>query len=112
MLSVLLILFLFAVVINLSDLKKIMREKVIYLLDHKNLDLDVDYFIEGLHYFIFLSFLIEPSLILPQKSEKIPTTTENLAIFIWDQLYSALPTLLFEVKVMETENNFVIYRGE
>ena len=34
-------------VINLSDLKVILQEKVLSLVDHKNLDLDVPYFKEG-----------------------------------------------------------------
>ena len=43
------------------------------------------------------------------------STTENVAIFIWDKLKYALGTksdLLYEVSVHETENNVFIYRGE
>jgi len=77
-------------VINLSDLKVILQEKVLSLVDHKNLDLDVPYFKEG----------------------KIPSTTENLAVFIWNELYPTLSDCLYEVKIHETENNVVVYRGQ
>ena len=76
-------------VIDLADLKKIMHERVVDRLDHKNLNLDVD-FLEG----------IMPS-------------TENLAVAIWDQLEGALPSgRLHCVRLRETENNSVEYRGE
>lgn len=41
------------------------------------------------------------------------STTENLAIFIWDQLQKLMdkPQLLHEVKILETEKNHVVYRG-
>lgn len=41
------------------------------------------------------------------------STTENLAIFIWDQLQKVMekPQLLHEVKILETEKNHVVYRG-
>jgi len=43
------------------------------------------------------------------------STTENVAVFIWEQLSRELgdkSTLLHEVCVHETENNVFIYRGE
>ena len=43
------------------------------------------------------------------------STTENLTIFIWDQLKEALgdkSDLLYEVCVHETDNNTFFYRGE
>jgi len=73
-------------VFNLSELKEIMERKVLSKLDHKNIDKDVPDF-EGV------------------------STAENIAIYAWDQLQSALP-LLHEVRLHETENNVVIYRGE
>ncbi|KYR02321.1 6-pyruvoyltetrahydropterin synthase [Tieghemostelium lacteum] len=72
---------------NITELKEIMRIYVMDKLDHRNL--------EGV-----------PEL------KSIVTTTENLSIFIWDQLYPHLKQHLYEVKILETENNFVIYRGE
>ena len=43
------------------------------------------------------------------------STTENLTIFIWDELKSALrhsSVSVFEVAVHETEKNSFSYRGE
>ena len=42
------------------------------------------------------------------------STTENVAVFIWDSLASQLPqgVDLVEVKVNETEKNIALYRGE
>ena len=43
------------------------------------------------------------------------STTENLAVFIWEQLKVTLASqgeLLYKVYVQETENNFFVYRGE
>ena len=43
------------------------------------------------------------------------STTENVTIFIWDQLKEALKDkadLLYEVCVHETDNNVFAYRGE
>jgi len=76
-------------VMNLTDLKEVIKKKVLDVVDHRNLDLDVDYFREG----------------------RIPSTTENLSIFIWNELHSNLGSLLFEVRIHETENNVVFYRG-
>lgn len=77
-------------VINLKVLSKIVKERVIEKLDHKNLNLDVD-FMKG----------------------KI-TTAENIAISIWDEINPALSEYNAElhcVKVVETENNSVEYYG-
>lgn len=77
--------------INLNDLKKIVREKVVYKADHKNLNLDVS-FMEG-----------------------IITTTENLAIAVWKELEADVEELgakLHCVRIRETENNSVSYYGE
>uniref|UniRef100_A0A6B2LQN8 6-pyruvoyl tetrahydrobiopterin synthase n=1 Tax=Arcella intermedia TaxID=1963864 RepID=A0A6B2LQN8_9EUKA len=76
-------------VINLVDLKSCIQKAVVEPLDHKNLDLDV------------------PGL------KGTITTTENLAIFIWNSLANVLPdpSLLYQVKIKETDKNSVIYRG-
>jgi len=77
-------------VINLKKLGEIIKEHVIEKVDHKNLNLEVEFV-----------------------KSKIPTT-ENLAISIWDELEQHIEKLnaqLHCVKVIETENNFVEYFG-
>lgn len=77
--------------VNLNDLKYLIREKVTDKLDHKNLNTEVD-FLEGKF-----------------------TSTEVLCVSIWEQLeeeVSKLGAQLHKVKVVETENNFVEYYGE
>jgi len=77
-------------VINMNILKKIMRELVIDKVDHKNLNLDVP----------FMNGMV--------------TTTENLAIAIWNQLKASVEkegAVLHCVKIEETENNSIEYYG-
>lgn len=75
-------------VIDLKFLKKIIRENVIDKVDHKNLNVDVD-FMKGIN-----------------------PTAENICIAIWNQLESKIPSgELYSVKLYETENNYVEYRG-
>jgi 6-pyruvoyltetrahydropterin/6-carboxytetrahydropterin synthase len=43
------------------------------------------------------------------------STTENLVMWIWDELKGALEGenyKLYQIKLNETETNFVVYRGE
>jgi len=77
-------------VMNISDLKVHMDVCIMKVLDHKNLDKDVPHF------------------------QNTVSTTENLAIFIWDSLLKVLPNprLLHKVKIYETEKNIVEYQGE
>ena len=76
-------------VIDLKDLKKIIREYVIKKVDHKHLNYDVD-FMKGVN-----------------------PTAENIAVGIWNQLADKIPSgRLCSVKLYETENNYVEYRGE
>ena len=77
-------------VVNLVELKQWMKEAIMDKMDHKNLDKDVPEF------------------------QNRTSTTENVAIVIWDCLLktSLPPDLLYEVKVWETKNNIVTYRGE
>uniref|UniRef100_A0A8C4N659 6-pyruvoyl tetrahydrobiopterin synthase n=1 Tax=Eptatretus burgeri TaxID=7764 RepID=A0A8C4N659_EPTBU len=75
-------------VVNLTDLKKYIEEAIMQPLDHKNIDKDVPFFKETV------------------------STMENMALFIWKGLEQLLPGILYEVKVHETENNVVVYRGE
>ncbi len=77
-------------VVNIKRLSKIIKEEVIVKLDHRNLNLDVD-FLKG----------------------KM-ASTENLAMGIWEQLeptISALGIQLHRIKIEETENNYVEYFG-
>ena len=77
-------------VMNITDLKKIINKIVMIPLDHKHLDKDVPYF------------------------KDIVSTTENVAIYIFSGVKSELPkqAVLHEVKIWETEKNIVVYRGE
>lgn len=76
-------------VMNLTDLKRCIEEVIMIPLDHKNLDKDVPYF------------------------ATVVSTTENLAVYIWDNMVKALPaSLLHEIRIHETDKNIVIYRGE
>lgn len=76
-------------VMNLTDMKKIINEQVVDWVDHKHLNYDVPW-LEGV----------------------IPTA-EMLAIKFWERLEYSLPEgMLYEVKLHETENNLAIYRGE
>lgn len=75
---------------NLTDLKAIIERCIMKPLDHKNIDKDVPYF------------------------KEVPSTTENLTVFIFEAVKKALlkPELLYEVKVYETDKNFFVYRGK
>lgn len=76
-------------VIDLKLLKEIIIENVIKRVDHKNLNLDVEFL-----------------------KDKIPTA-ENIAIGIWDQLVNKIPSgKLYSIKLYETENNYVEYKGK
>lgn len=75
-------------VLDIKELKKIIKENVIDYVDHKNLNLDTE-FLKGL---------------MP--------TSENICIAIWNQLYNKIPKgKLYSVKLYETENNYFEYRG-
>lgn len=77
-------------VMNTNILKKIIQEKVISKIDHKNINLEVD-FMKG----------------------KI-ATTENLAIAIWNELKQPIEmegAQLHCIKIEETENNTIEYYG-
>lgn len=76
--------------VNLKDLSRIINQRVIDKLDHKNMNLEVDFM------------------------KDVIASTENLAIGIWNELYQDVKSLGAElhcVKVYETENNFVEYFG-
>ncbi len=76
--------------VNLKTLSKIINSKVIVKLDHKNINLEVD-FMQGLL-----------------------ASTENLAVGIWKELKESVEDIGAElhcVKVIESENNYVEYFG-
>lgn len=78
-------------VVDLSTLGDIIKEKVIRHVDHKNLNVDVPF------------------------TKNLMTSTENLAIAIWNELVLPINGLgadLHCVKISETENNYVEYFGE
>jgi len=76
--------------VNLKKLSAIINEQVIRKLDHKNINLEVDFMRDKL------------------------ASTENLAVGIWDVLnphVEGIGAHLYCVKVTESENNFVEYFG-
>ena len=76
-------------VLDLAKLKEIVGREVIEKVDHRNLNLDVD----------FMSGIIP--------------TTENLAVGIWKILVRAIaPAQLVLIRLWESENNRVEYAGE
>jgi 6-pyruvoyltetrahydropterin/6-carboxytetrahydropterin synthase len=77
-------------VVNLKELSTLIRKEICDKLDHKNLNLDVD-FLQG-----------------------IMTSTENIAIAIYNILTPEVEKLgakLHGIKLYETENNCVEYFG-
>ena len=77
-------------VLNLKELGDIIDEYVIEKIDHKNINLDVQFM-----------------------SGKM-SSTENLAIGIWEELEGPIEKEggeLVKIKLIETENNFVEYFG-
>ncbi len=76
-------------VFDLSRLKRIIETRVINKVDHKNLNLDVE-FMRGI----------------------IPSS-ENFVVAIWNELKEAVaPATLHLIRLYETPRNFVEYRGE
>jgi 6-pyruvoyltetrahydropterin/6-carboxytetrahydropterin synthase len=77
-------------VIDLRLLNQLLEKHILSKVDHRNLNLDVD-FMKGI----------------------IPSS-ENFAIAIWRQLAPHIlpPAFLHSVKLFETPRNFVEYKGE
>ncbi|XP_034240042.1 6-pyruvoyl tetrahydrobiopterin synthase [Thrips palmi] len=77
-------------VMNINDLKIYMKKAIMDTMDHKNIDKDVPYF------------------------KDVVSTTEHVAVFVWDGLKAQLPQpeILYEVKIFETEKNIIRFRGE
>jgi len=77
-------------VANLSDIGRIIKTRITDKVDHRNLNLDVDFM-----------------------KDKLPST-EVLAVEIWNQIQkeiNALGCTLHCVKIQETGKNFVEYYG-
>jgi 6-pyruvoyltetrahydropterin/6-carboxytetrahydropterin synthase len=78
-------------VMNINILKQIILDNIISKIDHKNINMEVDFM-----------------------KDKI-ATTENLAISIWDELSPHIVkegALLHCIKIEETENNSIEYYGK
>jgi 6-pyruvoyltetrahydropterin/6-carboxytetrahydropterin synthase len=78
-------------VTDLKQISTVIREKVVDRLDHKNMNLEVEFM------------------------KNIIASTENLAVAIWNELEEEIGKLGVElhcVKLEETENNSVEYYGE
>lgn len=76
--------------VNLKNLSALIDERVIEKLDHRNINLEVDFMMGKL------------------------ASTENLAIGIWNELSESITEMgatLHSIKLYETENNFVEYLG-
>ena len=77
-------------IMNVKDLSKLMKEKVVDKLDHTNLNLDVDFIPKHIH-----------------------PTTENLTKIIWELLEPHITECkLHCIKLQETENIYAEYFGE
>ena len=75
-------------VIDLGILKRIVQEQVVDKMDHRNLNLEVEFM-----------------------REVIPTT-ENIVVACWRVLEKAIaPARLSRLRLWETENNYVEYEG-
>ena len=76
-------------IINISDLKKIVDKYIIRYLDHSQIEKNIDWF-----------------------KNKQPST-ENLVVFIWNQINSHIPDggKLFKVKLRETPTIYTEYYG-
>ncbi len=75
-------------VIDTKLLKWIIRKYIIEKVDHKHLNLDVDFF------------------------KGIIPTAENIAVAFWEQIFDKIPNgKLFSIKIYETENNYFEYKG-
>ena len=75
-------------VIDLKELKNIIKSEIEDILDHKNLNLDIDYF------------------------KNIVPTAENICIYVWNVLRDKINLdKTLEVTLFETPRNFVKYNG-
>lgn len=102
-------------VMNITDLKDYIDQTIMKNLDHKNLDLDVPFFktVVYLYHTLHEIRVIMLSTYVRLLFYFQPSTSENVAIYIWDtlRLRMAKPELLYEIKLYETDKNSVVYRG-
>lgn len=76
-------------VIDIEDLKQIIKEQVLTRFDHKNLNLDVEEF------------------------KTLNPTSENIVVVIWNNIRKELDKELdLSIVLYETERNFVEYNGK
>ena len=76
-------------VMNLDVLRRIIEDEVEEYLDHKNLNLDIEYF------------------------KNINPTAENIVVLIWNRIRAKLDNALqLKVTLYETPRNYVEYEGE
>lgn len=78
-------------VMNLKSLSELVEKNIIEKLDHKNMNVEVDFMMGKM------------------------ASTENLAIAIWEELslhlHPYFPAQLHCIRLQETENNYVEYYG-
>jgi 6-pyruvoyltetrahydropterin/6-carboxytetrahydropterin synthase len=77
-------------VVNLKDVSAIIKSQIIEKLDHKNLNIEVDFMKNRI------------------------ASSEGLAIGIWNELFEPFNTIgvqLHCIRIEETENNFIEYYG-
>ncbi len=77
--------------INLTDLNALIKSEIIDKIDHKNINIEVDFM------------------------KNILASTENIAIKIWEQLEKPIKEMgadLHCIKLIETENNYAEYFGK
>jgi len=76
-------------IINISELKQLVNERVLKFLDHSEIQKDIKWF------------------------ENKQPSTENLVIFIWNQLYDKIPEngILYKIKLRETSTIYTEYYG-
>ena len=76
-------------IVDIQDLKTIVSENVIKVLDHSQIEKDIKWF-----------------------KRKQPST-ENLVVFIWEQIFSKIkkPAKLYKIKLRETPTIFTEYFG-
>ena len=75
-------------VVDLGTIKQIVESEVITLLDHKNLNLDVE------------------------QLRGVNPTAENIVVVIWKLLEGKLPSDLTKIVLWETPRNYVEYTGD
>ena len=73
--------------LNIDQLK-LSLNRVVQLLDHKNIDLDIEWF------------------------KTRPSTAENISVFVWQELEQDFKELLHKVKITETDKNAAYYMGQ